>query len=42
MSDTVITAENLSKSYLVGHQSGGQGRHRYVALRDVIGREGAH
>jgi lipopolysaccharide transport system ATP-binding protein len=37
MSDIVITVENLSKSYLVGHQS--TGRERYTALRDVIGRE---
>jgi ABC-type polysaccharide/polyol phosphate transport system ATPase subunit len=39
MSDTVITVENLSKSYLVGHKSAGQGRKRYMALRDVIGDE---
>jgi lipopolysaccharide transport system ATP-binding protein len=37
MSDTVITVENLSKRYLVGHQSAK--RERYIALRDVIGRE---
>ncbi len=37
MSDVVIAAENLSKSYLVGHQSAQ--RERYVALRDVIARE---
>lgn len=37
MSDTVIAVENLSKSYLVGHQSGQ--RERYTALRDVIARE---
>jgi lipopolysaccharide transport system ATP-binding protein len=36
MSDTVITVENLSKSYLVGHKSAGQGYKRYTALRDVI------
>src|SRR6516162_7464563 len=36
MSDTVIIVENLSKSYLVGHQSVGQGHIRYTALRDVI------
>jgi lipopolysaccharide transport system ATP-binding protein len=34
MSDIVIAAENLSKSYLVGHQS--TERERYTALRDVI------
>jgi lipopolysaccharide transport system ATP-binding protein len=36
MSDSIITVENLSKRYLVGHQAD---RHRrYVALRDVIAR----
>jgi lipopolysaccharide transport system ATP-binding protein len=39
MSDAIITVENLSKAYLVGHQTGPQGRSRYVALRDVIGSE---
>jgi lipopolysaccharide transport system ATP-binding protein len=34
MSDIVITAENLSKSYLVGHQSAQRGR--YTVLREVI------
>src|SRR5271170_2569168 len=38
MSDAVITVENLSKRYLVGHQVGRQGRSRYIALRDIIGR----
>jgi lipopolysaccharide transport system ATP-binding protein len=37
MSDIVITADQLSKSYLVGHQSAR--RERYTALRDVIARE---
>jgi len=37
MSDIIITVENLSKRYLVGHQSAQ--RERYIALRDVIGRE---
>ena len=37
MSDVVIAVENLSKRYLVGHQS--VERERYTALRDVIGRE---
>ena len=37
MSDTIISIENISKSYLVGHQTGtGE---RYTALRDVIARE---
>ena len=34
MSDTVITVENLSKCYSLGHQSGRRGR--YTAMRDVI------
>jgi lipopolysaccharide transport system ATP-binding protein len=37
MSDTVIAVENLSKCYLVGHQT--VGLHHYNTLRDVIGRE---
>jgi lipopolysaccharide transport system ATP-binding protein len=37
MSEIVITAENLSKSYLVGHQSAQ--RERYATIRDVIARE---
>jgi lipopolysaccharide transport system ATP-binding protein len=37
MSETVIAVEGLSKRYLIGHQSAD--RERYVALRDVIGRE---
>jgi ABC-type polysaccharide/polyol phosphate transport system ATPase subunit len=37
--DAVITVENLSKRYLLGHRSGEQGLYRYAALRDVIGRE---
>jgi lipopolysaccharide transport system ATP-binding protein len=39
MSEVAITVENLSKSYLVGHRSDGQGHYKYTALRDVIGRE---
>src|SRR5215469_10414856 len=39
MSDAMITVENLSKKYLVGHQSGTRSRSNYTALRDVIGRE---
>ena len=39
MSDMIIAVENLSKRYLVGHQSAPHGRYRYTALRDVIGRE---
>src|SRR5215472_8493751 len=37
MSDVVVAVENLSKRYLVGHQS--VKRERYTALRDVIARE---
>ena len=37
MSDIVITAEKLSKSYLVGHRTAR--RERYTTLRDVIARE---
>ena len=37
ISDIVIAAEHLSKSYLVGHQSARA--ERYTALRDVIARE---
>jgi homopolymeric O-antigen transport system ATP-binding protein len=37
MSDTVISVENLSKRYLIGHKSAQQ--ESYTALRDVIARE---
>jgi lipopolysaccharide transport system ATP-binding protein len=37
MSDTVISVENLSKRYLIGHESAQ--RQNYTALRDVIARE---
>jgi lipopolysaccharide transport system ATP-binding protein len=37
MSDIVISVENLSKRYLIGHQT--NRREPYTALRDVIGRE---
>ncbi|SHN60548.1 ABC transporter ATP-binding protein [Bradyrhizobium erythrophlei] len=37
MSDTIISVENLSKRYLVGHLSAE--REKYTALRDVAGRE---
>jgi lipopolysaccharide transport system ATP-binding protein len=36
MSSPIVSVENLSKCYLVGHQS--SSAERYVALRDVIGR----
>jgi len=38
MSDAVITVENLSKRYLLGHRSGEQGIYGHT-LREVIGRE---
>jgi lipopolysaccharide transport system ATP-binding protein len=34
MTDTIITVENLSKSYLVGHQS----RETSTTLRDIVAR----
>jgi lipopolysaccharide transport system ATP-binding protein len=39
MPDNSIVVENLSKRYLLGHRSGGDGKYKYTALRDVIGRE---
>jgi len=39
MSDIVISVENLSKSYLLGHKSAGHDRSPYTALRDVIGEQ---
>jgi len=38
MSDAIITVENLSKRYVIGHSSGAGEVHQYVALRDVLGR----
>ena len=37
MSDIAISAESISKTYLVGHQSAR--REKYTALRDVVSRE---
>src|SRR5947208_16323972 len=37
MSETVISVEDLSKRYLIGHRAAQ--RERYVALRDVLSRE---
>src|SRR4029450_5305525 len=37
MSDIAISVENLSKSYLIGHQA--RQRESYTALRDVLARE---
>ncbi len=39
MSENVIVAEGLSKSYLLGHNFGNDGWYKYTALRDVVGRE---
>jgi lipopolysaccharide transport system ATP-binding protein len=36
-SQAIITVENLSKKYLLGHKSGDRGN--YAMLRDVVGRE---
>jgi lipopolysaccharide transport system ATP-binding protein len=38
MPDAVIIVENLSKSYLLGHQTGEQGQYHHT-LRDIIVRE---
>jgi lipopolysaccharide transport system ATP-binding protein len=37
MKDEIITVDNLSKRYVIGHQT--QNREQYTALRDVIARE---
>src|SRR5216684_3490919 len=37
MSDTAISVENLSKRYMISHET--DQRERYTALRDIIGRE---
>jgi lipopolysaccharide transport system ATP-binding protein len=39
MPDPVITVENLSKKYVLGHRFGQESQYRYTALRDVVGRE---
>jgi lipopolysaccharide transport system ATP-binding protein len=39
MSESAVVVENVSKSYLLGHQSGGHGRYKHTTLRDVIRRE---
>jgi lipopolysaccharide transport system ATP-binding protein len=38
MPEPAITVENLSKRYLIGHRSGGQGQYSDTHLRDVIAR----
>jgi ABC-type polysaccharide/polyol phosphate transport system ATPase subunit len=37
MSDPIISVENLSKHYVIGHTPDTEGYKRYTALRDVIG-----
>ena len=39
MAPNVIVVENLSKSYLLGHRSGSNGKYRHATFREVIGRE---
>jgi lipopolysaccharide transport system ATP-binding protein len=40
MSENAIVVENVSKRYLLGHRLASvQGKHKYIALRDVVGRE---
>jgi lipopolysaccharide transport system ATP-binding protein len=39
MSQNAIAVENLSKDYLIGHRFSPKGPYKYIALRDVIGRE---
>src|SRR5437868_4866148 len=39
MAAPIISIENLSKSYLVGHREAGGGAYQYTALRDVLARE---
>jgi lipopolysaccharide transport system ATP-binding protein len=39
MSDIIVTVENLSKRYLIGHISGAGEVYQYKALCDVLGRE---
>jgi lipopolysaccharide transport system ATP-binding protein len=39
MSEPAITVENLSKCYLIGHRSRERAHFKYMAFRDVVGRE---
>jgi lipopolysaccharide transport system ATP-binding protein len=39
MSDSIITVDNLSKRYLIGHKTAIGSQYKYTALRDVIERE---
>jgi lipopolysaccharide transport system ATP-binding protein len=39
LDNAAVIVENVSKRYLLGHKSSREGRYKYTALRDVIGRE---
>jgi lipopolysaccharide transport system ATP-binding protein len=39
LSQSAIVVEKLSKRYLIGHRHSPRGQYKYVALRDVFGRE---
>ena len=39
MPDAIITVDNLSKKYLIGHKASGDTHYRYIALREIVGRE---
>lgn len=40
MSENIVSVENLSKRYLIGHRASSVSRpHNYTALRDVVSRE---
>jgi lipopolysaccharide transport system ATP-binding protein len=39
MPDAIITVDNPSKKYLIGHKAGGDTHYRYVTLREIVGSE---
>jgi lipopolysaccharide transport system ATP-binding protein len=39
MPPNTIVVENVSKSYLLGHSGGANGKYQYITVREVIGRE---
>src|SRR5689334_3246260 len=39
MSPPILSVENVSKCYLLGHREQHSRQHRYLALRDVLDRE---
>ena len=39
MTENAIVVENLSKRYQIGHRFSSRAKYKYMALRDVIGRE---